>query len=131
MIKLEDRDLYQLLIAELRYSLKRDNHLAPSTCCQHIKQYLPEMSKQWRAICAKQLADESIHDRIWNNKGGLEYEEEWEKLLIFLLDYLEAIPSNSGVYMQYLYQKPGHEADINFWSTALHNKLIENREKLN
>ena len=48
MVKLDEKDLYQLLIAEMRYAIKRDNHLAPSSSIQHIKEYLPEMSKQWR-----------------------------------------------------------------------------------
>ena len=129
MVKLEDRDLYQLLIAELRYSIKRDNHLAPGTCVQHIKMYLPEMSREWRTVCAKQLADESIHDRIWTGKGPLEYDGEWDNLLVFLLDYLEAIPSNAGIYMQYLYHKPGHEAEVDFLSLLVHNKILKNKEK--
>ena len=127
MVKLEDRDLYQLLISELRYSIKRDNHLAPGTCVQHIKMYLPEMSREWRTVCAKQLADESIHDRIWTDKGPLEYDGEWDNLLVFLLDYLEAIPSNAGIYMQYLYHKPDHEAEVDFLSPLIHNKILQNK----
>ena len=129
MVELEDRDLYQLLVAELRYSIKRDNHLAPGTCVQHIKMYLPEMSREWRTVCAKQLADESIHDRIWTTKGPLEYDNEWDNLLVFLLDYLEAIPSNAGIYMQYLYHKPDHEAEVDFLSPLVHNKILKNKEE--
>lgn len=77
--------------------------------------YLPEMSREWRTVCAKQLADESIHDRIWTSKGPLEQDGKWDNLLVFLLDYLEAILSNAGIYMQYLYNKPNHEAEVDFF----------------
>lgn len=129
MVKLDEKDLYQLLISELRYSIKRDNHLAPGTCIQHIKMYLPEMSREWRTVCAKQLADESIHDRIWTDKGPLEYDGEWDNLLVFLLDYLEAIPSNVGIYMQHLHHKPDHEAEVDFLSSLVHNKILKNKEE--
>ena len=64
MVNIEDRDLYQLLISEFRYSVKRDNHLAPGTCANLIMQYLPEMSREWRAHTAHQLTDEIIADMI-------------------------------------------------------------------
>ena len=60
-----EKDLYQMLISELRYAIKRDNHLAPDTCCELIKTYLPKMSEPWRSHTAKQLADESIQERLW------------------------------------------------------------------
>ena len=130
MVKLDDRDLYQLLIAEFRYAVKRDNHLAPSTCLQHVKDYLPDMSKQWRAHTAEQLTSEITQEMVCGgNKGPLAQEVEWEKLLVFLTDYIEKLPFGVDRYMAVLFRKPLHVADIDYYSAEMHNKLIENRNK--
>ena len=130
MVKLDEKDLYQILIAEFRYAVKRDNHLAPDTCVQHIKDYLPEMSKQWRAHTAEQLTSEITQEMIFGGaKGPLEQEAEWEKLLVFLTDYIEKIPFGVDRYMDVLFRKPLHVADIDYYSEEMHNKLIENRNK--
>ena len=55
MVEIDEKDLYQLLIAEFRYSVKRDNHLAPSGCVWHVQDCLPRMPKQWRVHTAEQL----------------------------------------------------------------------------
>ena len=130
MVKLDDKDLYQLLIAEFRYSVKRDNHLAPGSCAQHIKEYLPDMSKQWRAHTAEQLTSEIVQEMIIGGSNGpLEQEAEWEKLLIFLTNYIERLPFGIDRYMDVLFRKPLHVAAIDYYSTEMHNKLIENIEK--
>lgn len=126
MVKLDEKDLYQLLIAEMRYAIKRDNHLAPSGCITHIKDYLPEMKPEWRAHTAEQLTNEIISERSWSH---LEQDSEWEKLLIFLLDYLEKRPLNADRYMQYLYLKPNYTADIDWNSKELNDKFVENYHK--
>jgi hypothetical protein len=126
MVKITEDDLYKLLIAEVRYALSRDNHLAPGTCVQHIMDYLPDMSKQWRAHTAEQLANEVISERSFNR---LKQDLEWEKLLLFLLDYLEKRPVNADRYMQYLYLKPGYEASIDWNSKELNDKFVENYHK--
>jgi hypothetical protein len=123
MVKITEDDLYKLLIAEVRYALSRDNHLAPGTCVQHIMDYLPDMSKQWRAHAAEQLANEVISERSFNR---LKQDLEWEKLLLFLLDYIEKRPVNADRYMQYLYLKPGYEANIDWNSKELNDKFVEN-----
>ena len=129
MIKIAENDLYQLLIAEVRYALKRDNHLAPGTCVQHIMNYLPDMLTDWKAHTAEQIAGEVIQELAWNDKGGLKYEAEWEKLLKFLLDYLEKRPTNADRYMRYLFNKPGHVCEIDWDSPELQYKFIENAQK--
>ena len=126
MVKLDEKDLYQLLIAEMRYAIKRDNHLAPSGCIQHIMDYLPEMRNDWRAHTSEQLANEVILERSFSR---LEQDFEWEKLLLFLLDYLEKRPMNADRYMQYLYLKPGYEANIDWNSKELNDKFVENYRK--
>ena len=126
MVKLDEKDLYQLLIAEMRYAIKRDNHLAPSGCIQHIMDYLPEMRNDWRAHTAEQLTNEVILERSFSR---LEQDFEWEKLLLFLLNYLEKRPINADRYMQYLYLKPNYEANIDWNSKELNNKFVENYRK--
>jgi hypothetical protein len=129
MIKIAENDLYQLLIAEVRYALKRDNHLAPGTCVQHIMNYLPNMLTEWKVHTAEQIAVEVIQELAWNDKGGLTYEAEWEKLLKFLLDYLEKRPPNADRYMRYLFNKPGHVCEIDWNSKELNDKFVENYRK--
>ena len=130
MVKLDEKDLYQLLIAEFRYAVKRDNYLAPSACLQHVKDYLPEMSKQWRAHTAEQLTSEIVQEMIIGGPNGpLEQEAEWEKLLVFLTNYIERIPFGVDRYMDVLFRKPLHVADIDYYSEEMQQKLMENRLK--
>ena len=150
MVKLDEKDLYQLLIAEMRYAIKRDNHLAPDTCAQHIKDYLPEMSKQWRSHTAKQLAEEIIDERLWSSKylepdfkfekhvhsflsespkRQLDEDYVWEELLVFLTNYLESLPSNINKYMEHIYGRMTYSEGIDYYSADMHNKILKNKEK--
>ncbi len=150
MVKLDDKDLFQLLIAEFRYAVKRDNHLAPNTCAQHIKDYLPEMSKQWRAHLARQLTEEIIDERLWASRyleqdfkfEGYAYNFSveasrkqlnndylWESLLVFLTNYLKALPHNVDRYMVHIRDHMAYSEGIDYYSADMHNKLIENKEK--
>jgi len=61
------KDVYQLLIGEMRYGYTRNNHLMPS--CGYDKAYdiLPrflEVDKEYALHTAKQLCDECISDQI-------------------------------------------------------------------
>lgn len=126
MVKLDEKDLYQLLISEFRYSVKRDNHLAPGSCVQHIMEYLPQMSKQWRAHTAEQLTSEIIQERLFiggREEGRLEQDAEWEKLLVFLTNYIEHLPYNIDNYMRYIYNKPTWEANIDYYSEEMARKI--------
>ena len=151
MIKLDDKDLYQLLLAEFRYAVKRDNHLAPDTCAQHIKNYLPEMTKQWRAHTAKQLSEEIIDERLWASsyfkpdfvfrkgpiydvlggevKNQLDEDYVWEALLVFLTNYLESLPHNTERYMEYIRGRMNYSDGIDYYSAEIHNKIAENINK--
>ena len=130
MIEIDEKDLYQLLIAEFRYSVKRDNHLAPSGCVWHIKDYLPNMSKQWRVLIAEQLTSEIIDERILAIcvKQPLEQEAEWEALQLFLTDYIERLPYNVDRYVEYLYKKTD-SANIDYFSEEMASKLRANKRK--
>ena len=131
MIKIDEKDLFQLLISEFRYAVKRDNHLAPSTCVQHIISYLPEMAKDWRAHTARQLTDEIITERAWGSRqnNALCEDAEWEKLLVFLTDYIETLPYNADRYMNYLYNKSGYTASIDYYSVEMAEKIKNNQMK--
>ena len=130
-IEVDERTLYQLLISELRYSIGRDNHLAPSTCVNIVMQYLPEMSKEWRTHTAHQLTDEIIRERLWgNHEGALKQDEEWEKLLLFLTDYLDTLPVNADRYMTYLYNKPEYNAHIDYYSIMMAEKIQHNQNNM-
>lgn len=131
MVEIDEKDLYQLLIAEFRYSVKRDNHLAPSGCVWHVKDYLPNMSKQWRAHTAEQLTAEIIDERLLAvcTKQPLEQDVEWEGLLQFLTDYIERQPHNIDRYMEYLYHNPNYEANIDYLSAEMADKLRANQRR--
>jgi hypothetical protein len=152
MVKLDEKDLYQLLIAEFRYAVKRDNHLAPDTCTQHIKDYLPDMSKQWRAHTAKQLSEEIIDERLWASKWTdpefkfkkcsdsfillsetpkkqLYEDHVWEDLLVFLTSYLEGLPHNADRYMEHIRGRMTYSEGIDYYSMEIHNKIAENLNK--
>lgn len=128
MVKLDEKDLYQLLIAEMRYAIKRDNHLAPSSSIQHIKEYLPEMSKQWRAYTTKQLIEEIICERSFM-EPRLKQDEEWDELLVFLLNYLEELPYNLELYNKLRLTRPEAVFKVDFYSEEVQAKIAENRLK--
>ena len=152
MVKLDEKDLYQLLLAEFRYAVKRDNHLAPDTCAQHIKDYLPYMHKQWRAHTAKQLSEEIIDERLWasryfkpeftfrkdpiydvfngkETKNQLAEDYIWEDVLVFLTNYLDSLPHNTERYMKYIKGRMDYSDGIDYYSTEIHNKIVENINK--
>ncbi len=150
MIKLDDKDLYQLLLAEFRYAVRRDNHLAPDTCAQHVRDYLPDMAKQWRAHTSKQLSEEIIDERLWasryfkpdfkftndvnsfmsdEQKEQLTEDYVWEGLLVFLTNYLESLPHNVERYMEYIKDRMTYSEGIDYYSTEIHNKIAENINK--
>ena len=137
MVEISDKDLFQLLIAEFRYAVNRDNHLAPDTCSSHVKEYLPKMEKLWQAHTAKQLAEEIIDARLWARKwidpefkceknvrfsgslsGGIKQQLEedyvWEDLLAFLTDYLEDLPNNANRYMEHIRGRMTYSEGIDY-----------------
>ena len=145
MVKLDEKDLFQILIAEFRYAVKRDNHLAPYTCAQHIKDYLPEMCGNWRAHAAKQLSEEIIDERIWasgcfhdedfkfekdlpfgSDKKQLHEDYVWEELLVFLTNYIDVLPHNIDRYMEHIYKHMTYSVGINYYSNEITEKLKAN-----
>lgn len=126
MVQVNDKDLYQLLISDFRYSVKRDNHLAPGTCVQHITNYLPVLSDQWRSHTANQLTEEIIFER---HMGRLDRDEEWEFLLNFLIEYIDELPINADRYMTYMYKNENYSANIDYYSSEIADKIKNNNKK--
>lgn len=131
MVKVDDRDLYQMLMSEFRYSVKRDNHLAPGICFDLIKAYLPQMEKSWRAHTANQLSHEIIEERLWaiNLKAPLEYDSMWDSVLVFLTNYLESLPYNTDRYMDLLFNNSEYTAVIDYYSVEMQDKIKANWAK--
>lgn len=64
------KDVYQLLIGELRYGYKRNNHLMPDAGYEKVKRIIPEMykvDKEYAIYTLKQLCEECISDQIMMN----------------------------------------------------------------
>lgn len=148
MVSVEDKDLFQILVAEFRYAVRRDNHLAPDTCVRHIQEYLPKMAKQWRAHTARQLTEEIIDERLLNSrhtkpdfkfdinsflteshKEQLNEDYTWESLLVFLTNYLESLPYNVDRYMEFIYGHMTYSEGIDYYSADMYNKILINKEK--
>ena len=149
MVLVDAKDMFQLLISEFRYAVQRDNHLAPSTCADLIKTYLPELPKEWRGHTACQLSNEIIEERLWQSrhldpdfkfkkdyyvplgattKNQLVEDYIWEDLLVFLSNYLESIPVYADRYMKYIYGKMDYSQGIDYFSDELHEKIQKNRK---
>lgn len=76
-MKIEIKDLYQLLIAECRYGYTRNNHLMPDGAYEHAKKYLPLMlkeDKEYALNTAKQLCEECIGDQLVQFSDGIDDE---------------------------------------------------------
>lgn len=148
MISVDDKDLYQLLISEFRYAVRRDNHLAPSTCVHLVKRYLPLMEKSYRARTAYQLTEEIIFERLYASdylnpdfnfevsslmffsNQQLKEDSTWESLLLFLTDYLESMPYNSVEgYMKYIRGRMTYSDGIDYYSAEIQNKIADNINK--
>ena len=69
-MKLPLKDVYQLLISEMRYGYKRNNHLMPSCGYDKVKTFVPQMykvDKEYAVYTMKQLCEECISDQLMMN----------------------------------------------------------------
>ena len=67
------KNVYQLLINEMRYGYKRNNHLMPSCGYDKVKTLVPQMyevDKEYTIYTMKQLCEERISDQLTTNFGG-------------------------------------------------------------
>lgn len=81
-IVVERHDMLIFISSEVRYSLGRDNHLAPKTSVDLVKKYLPRFKEErWKTSLIDILisdieADLRMHDR--------KYRSTWLELLAYL-----------------------------------------------
>ena len=64
------KNVYQLLISEMRYGYRRNNHLMPSCGYDNIKNLVPQMyevDKEYAVYTMKQLCEECISDQLVAN----------------------------------------------------------------
>ena len=146
-----EKELYQMLISEVRYSIKRDNHLAPSTCAELVMKYIPQMETRWQQHAAVQISEEIIAERIYslpiskkeyyiyaaseynqvtkNKDAQLEYDSVWESLLIFLLDYIDRVPYNWDMYDKYIKSHIVYSDCIEYQSQIIRDKMFKTISK--
>ena len=66
-MNIEIGDVYQLLISELRYAYRRNNHLMPACAYDRVKDYIPRMysvDKECALHTLKQLCEECITEEL-------------------------------------------------------------------
>lgn len=72
---MKDKTIYQMCICTLRYSQNRDNHLAPATAIENIKEALENIKDRTIKLHAiKQIIDEIDKDIVMYKR---EYETLW------------------------------------------------------
>lgn len=72
------KDVYQLLVSELRYGYRRNNHLMPGCGYDKVKTFVPQMyevDKEYAVYTLKQLCEECISDQLTTNFGDGEDDE--------------------------------------------------------
>jgi len=69
-IEISLNDLYQLLISELRYGYRRNNHLMPNCAYYRVKELIPQMyeiDNEYALYTLKQICEECISDQLVHN----------------------------------------------------------------
>ena len=69
-MKVKKKNVYQLLISEMRYGYRRNNHLMPSCGYDKVKTLVPQMyeiDKEYAIYTMKQLCEECISDQLSAN----------------------------------------------------------------
>ena len=64
------KNVYQLLVSEMRYGYRRNNHLMPSCGYDKVKTLVPQMyeiDKEYAIYTMKQLCEECISDQLSAN----------------------------------------------------------------
>jgi len=87
-IRIELKDMYDLLIVECRYAYRRNNHLQPATAYDRVRRLIPLMyranklfAKQTlKQICTECIGDELMiylprEDKFFNRRRSIEFVE--------------------------------------------------------
>ena len=122
MMNISLKNVYQLLISEMRYGYSRNNHLMPSCGYDNIKTLVPQMyevDKDYAVYTMKQLCEECISDQLAANFYDGEDDE--------LGNRAEAIKFINWS-IQWINQ---HENNSNNWLPHNHDLFIANLAKDN
>lgn len=114
------KNVYQLLISEMRYGYRRNNHLMPSCCYDKVKTLVPQMyevDKEYAVYTMKQLCEECISDQLVANFYDGEDDEFGNRT-----EAIEFIKWS----MQWINQ---HENNSNNWLPYNHDLFVANLAK--
>ena len=110
-IKVNTKDLYQLLIGNLRYAYTRNNHLMPSSAFDQTLRILKDMLQAYpkeAVMTSKQICEECISLQIMENfSEGVDDEyhnlKASRKFVNDLLDLIHASLDESALWYPYNY----------------------------
>ena len=114
------KNVYQLLISEMRYGYSRNNHLMPGCGYDNIKNLIPQMyevDKDYAVYTMKQLCEECISDQLSANFYDGEDDEFGNRA-----EAIEFIKWS----IQWINQ---HENNSNNWLPYNHDLFIANLAK--
>ena len=114
------KNVYQLLISEMRYGYRRNNHLMPSCGYDKVKTLVPQMyevDKEYAVYTMKQLCEECISDQLSANFYNGEDDEHGNRA-----EAIEFIKWS----MQWINQ---HENNSNNWLPYNHDLFVANLAK--
>ena len=114
------KNVYQLLISEMRYGYKRNNHLMPSCGYDKVKTLVPQMyevDKEYAVYTMKQLCEECISDQLSANFYDGEEDEYGNRA-----EAIEFVKWS----MQWINQ---HENNSNNWLPYNHDLFVANLAK--
>ena len=103
------KNVYQLLISEMRYGYRRNNHLMPSCGYDRVKTLVPQMyevDKEYAVYTMKQLCEECISDQLAANFYDGEDDEfgnraEAIKFINWSIQWVNQHENNSNNWLPY------------------------------
>ena len=103
------KNVYQLLISEMRYGYRRNNHLMPSCGYDKVKTLVPQMyevDKEYAIYTMKQLCEECISDQLAANFYDGEDDEfgnraEAIKFINWSIQWINQHENNSNNWLPY------------------------------
>ena len=103
------KNVYQLLISEMRYGYRRNNHLMPGCGYDNIKNLIPQMyevDKDYAVYTMKQLCEECISDQLVANFYDGEDDEfgnraEAIKFINWSIQWINQHENNSNNWLPY------------------------------
>ena len=109
MMNVSLKNVYQLLISEMRYGYRRNNHLMPSCGYDKVKTLVPQMyevDKEYAIYTMKQLCEECISDQLSANFYDGEDDEfgnraEAIKFINWSIQWINQHENNSNNWLPY------------------------------